>query len=310
VFRGTLKVFDSTNSSKQQESAAVTSEVKFPEYRGYDELRNTANTAMMALLAGSRLASHTLALTVGSERTIAEIFPAVEHIRHFNLRTDVARQYLGTADSHLASMAITYALAIHEDFVLSVIGFANNHGVAVSPLRPKAWNMHTVLFGALAYQASGEWSECFHLLRHMRNCVVHAGGRAQPELVAHVSSMSGAAIQRWQDLNDQLPTDVVQNGAIVLIARHILSALAVIKKLGREINAGLASAISTSEWAKICVEDYMLVTSKLRNSASWRRSLIGYANFFYNPLQLSDSDLETAARQMGVWTLTTWDLTN
>lgn len=282
-------------------------EARYPEYRGYTELRNTVNTAIMALLAGSRLANHTLALTAGSDRTLAEIFPAVEHIRRFNLRTDVAQNYLGAADSHLASMAITYTLAIHEDFVLTSIAFAKSHGIAITSRRQiKAWNMHAVLFGALNYQPSSDWIECFHLLRHMRNSVAHAGGRPTSELNQHIPSMAAASVQQWQRLNKEPPAKVVQNGVVVLNANHIFCALAVIKDLGRQINRALQSAISTGEWGKICVSDYAQVATKHKNSISWQRQLIAYARRYYRPLQLPQGDLEAAARALGFWTIAQW----
>ena len=53
--------------------------VKYAEYRRYIEQRKDANNAMMALLAGSKLAMHTLSLTAGSERRLSEIFPRVPH---------------------------------------------------------------------------------------------------------------------------------------------------------------------------------------------------------------------------------------
>jgi len=40
--------------------------VEFPLFRRYESSRQEANNAMMALLAGSKLAAHTLQLTTGS----------------------------------------------------------------------------------------------------------------------------------------------------------------------------------------------------------------------------------------------------
>src|SRR5690606_22350707 len=95
------------------------SEAKYRAYRDYVDSRVEVDNAMMALLAGSRLASNTLQLTGGSKRTLAELFPAVEHIERFNLRNDSARELLLDADRHLTSVALPYALATHEDFVVS-----------------------------------------------------------------------------------------------------------------------------------------------------------------------------------------------
>lgn len=289
------------------------SEVRYPDYRQYDAMRNTVNTSIMALLAGSRLANNTLALTDGSSRTLGEIFPAVEHIKRFNLRTDVAREFLSSADTHLATMAITYVLAVHEDFVMSTITLVRSQGITVSaPNRRgiKAWNMHSTLFAALNYQPTTQWVEAFHTLRLMRNSVIHAGARAQPDLISHLAQVSTSGTQLWHRLNHQAPSAIVQNGVVTLVAQHIFCALAVIKELGREINAALQAAISTRNWAEICVHDYQNATTKMKNSRSWRRSLLGYANFFYGPVALTNAELENAARNAGFWTITPWELAN
>src|SRR6266571_6922255 len=104
------------------------SEVKFPAYRRYTAARQEANNAMIALLAGSRLAAHTLQLTAGSTSLLPQIFPAIPHIRHFNLQTETARQLLLDADSHLGAVAVPYALAVHEDYVMSCLSLLKSIG--------------------------------------------------------------------------------------------------------------------------------------------------------------------------------------
>lgn len=311
--------------------------MRFPDYRRFEENRIDVNNAMMALLAGSRIANHAIE-NAGApsgrleqvvawahanmaviwrrfdsraldtrEKLLGEIFPAVEHIERFNLRTGPAKKYLSAADDHLASMAITYALAIHEDFITSMVEFARTSGIAMPSSNSfSAKTMHGVLFQRLGHQASQEWLECFQLLRCMRNSVVHAGRRVQQELVDQINNMSPGAAQEWQQLNNQPPSDVIQNGQIILISSHIFSALAVIKRLAREANAALVSAVPAGIWAEICVQDYQSFTTKTKNSVPWRRALIGYARSRYGPLQLSEGDLEVAARSLGAWTLSSW----
>jgi hypothetical protein len=85
-------------------------EVKFPQYRQYLRQRQLVNSAVMALLAGSQLANHTLQLTRGSDRPLKEIFPSVPHIDRFNLKTDAASDLRSDAEAHLSAMAILYIL--------------------------------------------------------------------------------------------------------------------------------------------------------------------------------------------------------
>lgn len=283
-------------------------EVLYPAYRTYTDTRVVVNNAMMALLAGSRLSSHTLQLTAGSKRTLAELFPAVEHIGRFNLRSDVARSLLHEADHHLASVALPYALATHEDFVMSSIKLLRQEGghlqTGGKPI--KAWNMHRVLFSSASHQLPTDWLENFDLLREMRNCTIHAGGRAQARLNAQIAAMGTASSSVWRRLNNQEPADVVDAGNVRLIAEHIFTAFAVTKGLGRAVNAALSSALPRSSWARIAVEDFQETTSRLKNSSGWYRSLLGYTRTNYAPLELTSGELEQAARSAGLWTLTSW----
>ncbi|WP_157877914.1 hypothetical protein [Streptomyces torulosus] len=283
-------------------------ELLYPEYRNYSETRTVVNNAMMALLAGSRLAGHTLQLTAGSQRTLGELFPAVEHIRRFNLRSDAARSLLHDADHHLASVALPYALATHEDFVMSSISLLRQEGISIRAggKRIKAWNMHEVLFRSSSYTIPRVLLDSFHLLREMRNCTIHAGGKVQPDLMTRLAAMSGGAITEWQRLNGQPPSDVIKSGQVTLIAPHIFTAFAVTKGLGREINAALASAIPASSWARMAVQDYQGGTTRTKNSSGWRRGLVGYARKNYLVANLSEVDLERAAKRLGYWTLATW----
>ncbi|MGV1009493.1 MAG: hypothetical protein ACOYBY_12895 [Dermatophilaceae bacterium] len=102
---------------------------------------------MAALLVGSRLAAHTLSLTAGSTATLGQLFPAVDHIERFDMRSDVARDFLNNADHHIASVAVPYALATHEDFVKEMLALLKAEGrtLITHGKRVKAWNMHVTI---------------------------------------------------------------------------------------------------------------------------------------------------------------------
>lgn len=284
-------------------------EVRFPAYRDYYDNRVEVNDAMAALLVGSRLAGHTLSLTAGSTATLGQLFPAVEHIDRFNLRSDRARDFLNSADHHIASVAIPYALATHEDFVTGMIELLKSEGKTIiehgKPIR--AWNMHTVLFETCGVP-DPESVQTFHVLREMRNCITHAGGGVGQKLRDAVAGMGAAARSAWADINLGAAPEGIEdeNGRLALTAEHVFTAFAVTKRLGREINAALAQALDKSTWARMAVEDYHAQSSKPRNSAAWRRSLVGYVRYFYAAANLEEQDLESAARQLKRWTSPTW----
>jgi hypothetical protein len=285
-------------------------EVLFPAYRAYDASRVEVNDAMAALLVGSRLAAHTLSLTTGSMATLGELFPAVEHIERFNMRSDVARSLLNNADHHIASVAVPYALATHEDFVMEMLSFLKQEGrMLQSHGRPiRAWNMHGVLFETCGESEPAEWVQSFHVLREMRNSITHAGGLVSQKLRDAIAGMGTDARSGWARLNlGKNPEDMEDaSGKLALTAEHVFTAFAVTKRLGRETNALLAREFDGLTWARVAVEDYNSVTSKLKNSSSWRRSLIGYVRQYYSASAISGTDLEAAARQLGAWTLPVW----
>jgi hypothetical protein len=279
-------------------------EVHFPDYRVYTASREEANNAMMALLVGSRLAAHTLRLTEGSTRVLSEIFPAVPHIRRFNLRTESARQLLIDADAHLGASAVPYALAVHEDFVMTALDLLKSSGVVLRTGKKaiKAWNMHEILFKTMNVSTPQPSLSHYHLLRIMRNAQIHAGGAVSGDLLNYVTKMTPSSVTAWQRLTGRPPVDLVAGTKIAFTVGDIIASFAVTKELARNINLGLQGAIQHSVWAQIIVNDYSGQTNNIRNSDGWMRSLRGYARNFYRPLGITASELETAATALGKWT--------
>jgi len=279
-------------------------EVRFPIYRTYTASRQEADNAMMALLVGSRLAAHTLQLTVGSPRLLPEMFPAVQDIKKFNLKTVMARELLSNADTHLGAVAVPYALAVHEDFMISVIAMLKGVGLRVNTGHKaiKAYNMHEIYFNAVGVSAPSMELKQFHLLRHMRNSQIHAGGATSPALISAIRGMQASEIQTWESLTGRSPSDIIQQGKLSFVTGDIIASFAVTKRLGRVVNYALQGAFTSSVWAKIAVEDFAPQTNLFRNSDQWMRRLRGYARVNYGPLNLTDEALEAAAIATGRWT--------
>jgi hypothetical protein len=284
-------------------------DILYPAYRNYVASRVGVNDAMAALLAGSRLAAHTLQLTAGSTATLAQLFPAVEHMRRFDLRSDDARELLKNADYHIASVAVPYALATHEDYVTETLDFLQAEGrTHVTHGKPiRAWNMHAVLFETCGETEPEEWIQSFHVLREMRNCITHDGGSVSQRLRDAVAGMGAGARSGWERINRMKPPeDVEENGRLALTAEHVFTAFALTKRLGREINSLLGRQLDGATWARMIVQDFNAGSAKPRNSSGWRRSLIGYARKFYEAAPATEADLEAAARILGAWTLPEW----
>lgn len=284
-------------------------EILFPAYRRYVASRVEVNDAMAALLAGSRLAAHTLSLTAGSTATLSQLFPAVPHMERFDLRSDAARGLLDNADHHIASVAVPYALATHEDFVMEALDLLKSGGrtLATNGKPIKAWNMHEILFNTCGATEPMDWMQSFHVLREMRNCITHDGGVVSSNVRDRVAAMGVDARSAWERMNEQVPPEKIeQNGRLALTAEHVFTAFAVTKRLGREVNAALGQELTGQEWSQLVTTDFNEVTSKTKNSSGWRRALVGYARQFYAAAHVNEPDLESAARELGLWTSAKW----
>lgn len=277
-------------------------EIKYPKYKKFVDQRVEANNAMMALLAGSQLALHTLQLTEGSTQTLKNVFPAVNHIERFDLRTSDARELLGDVEYHLSSVAVPYALATHEAYVMDLLKDLKNWGYSIPSGKTDASNMHEKVFQALGASLPTVELETFHLLRLTRNGIIHPQGEAPPSLLQKISTLSTDATQRWENRNQgNLPSTLVSSsGRLHLTAETAFTAFASSKELGRKINQALGSHLSDEIWVKIIVEGFGKESSRTKNSAQWKSGLIGYMNFNYG-LSIPVETLVQEAIRQGFW---------
>lgn len=153
-------------------------------------------------------------LTAGSDKLLADIFPAVSHIKRFNLKTELARKLLVAADSHLGAITVPYALAIHEDFVTTILAWIKSVGVSLDTRRKpiKAWNMHEIFYRSIGLPEPTSALELFHLLRRTRNAQIHAGSKVETDLQEYVDNMTTAGKSVWKRISGREPEDMISNG--------------------------------------------------------------------------------------------------
>ncbi|SMX77669.1 hypothetical protein BAURA86_00884 [Brevibacterium aurantiacum] len=285
------------------------SEINFARYRAYVDARVEANNAMIALLAGSRLAAHNLQLHNGSPHQLPGLFPAVKDIDRFNLLPDRASQLLLDADAHLAAVAIPYALAVYEAFVKDAITMLEDAGYAVSHARGalNAGRMHTTFFDAAGVAEPADVIPLFHVLRCLRNAQIHHAGQVTQEVTEALDSLTQLQRERWEQLT-MLPLDsVIKDRKLHFTIGHLIAAFAVTKEAARRINEVLRQKLSRETWAKFAVADFAESAEHPRNSRQWKKGLLGFARFHYlGGLNLSSAELELAARASGFWTATSW----
>lgn len=249
-FSATLSFQDTTKGlrsrmPKKIASGSAASFVEYPLFREYEKSRQTVNNATMALLAGSRLALHTLQLTKGSERLLPEIFPGVDHINKFNLKTETANELLLDAANHLGAVTIPYVLAIHTQFVndtlkmLGHLGFstrASGDNPDLEKNKVNASNMHEAVHLSLGGKPFTSASrpaeyELFDLLRAIRNSLIHSGGKITSDLKSVTRSMSAAAKAEWLRLEKRDAASILKDDPIRITTNEIFTTFAVTKKV-------------------------------------------------------------------------------
>lgn len=285
------------------------SEINFARYRAYVEGRVEANNAMVALLAGSRLAAHNLQLHHGSPHQLPGLFPAVEDIDRFNLLPDRASRLLRDADAHLAAVAIPYALSVYEAFVKDAILMLKDAGYAVSQKRGafSAGHMHTTFFDAAGITEPTDVISLFHVLRCLRNAQIHHAGQVTSEVTETLNSLTEAQRERWAERTMDPVEMVIEGGKLNFTIGHLIAAFAVTKEAARRVNDVLGERLSRERWAEIAVADFVECGERPRNSQQWKKGLLGFARFHYlGGLNLSSGELELAARKLGLWTATSW----
>lgn len=269
-------------------------ELRFPQYRDYLTQRTEANKAIMAFLAGSQIARHTLTLTAGSDLLLPQVFPNVPHIGRFSLKTDFAIEVLSEAENHMGAMALPYIFAIHEDFMTSCAlelvfraGLVKRSQIKDS----RSGDMHELFDSAVGGCFAPASLEVFHLLRLMRNSSIHAGGRTSQNLETRSQNPTQEALDLWRVITGSSYPNLTAGAPVVLSHAVTIAGLAITKRLARDTNLGLAKALPRDLWADIVVEDALSSIRHLGDDTRTRRRLVGFARWDYEPLALTEDEL-------------------
>ncbi|MGH3852247.1 MAG: hypothetical protein ACRDR6_01860 [Pseudonocardiaceae bacterium] len=272
-------------------------EVRFAEYRRYEARRVGASDAMMALLAGAGMASHMLQLTHGSQHLLPEVFPRVPHIGRFNLRSERAREILDSADAHLSAMSIPYALAIHDDFLHDCLDLLVT-ARACSAKDAKGANALAAKHPLIAQSTGGAFNADslgqLTTLRLMRNCMIHAGGRADRCLLKNLATWTSSIEAGWVKLAGNNPRQLRLGAELSFGHGEMILALAVTKVLAREANQLLQPTVPRSQWADMLIADLVESDVHVLLASDFGRRAHGLARFHYAPLQLSADELAAA----------------
>lgn len=267
--------------------------VHFPAFRHHEASRQEANNAMMALLVGAQVSAQFLELSRNSPKLLSEIFPTIAHIKRFDLRPDDARPILRGAEQHLGAMAVPQALAIHEGFILDSLELLGAPSA-------RAFEMHDKLATRAQGAFDAEMLSRFHVLREMRNSLIHRHGVADQRLIDAISALTPAGETEWRQHAGRSPVGIQLGDRVTLMLGELVLALATTKALAREANRLLIAAVSPAKWAAVIIADHLQQTSGQLNPSTRRRAVLGLRRFHYSAVVVNEADLEAEAAARGI----------
>ncbi len=272
-------------------------EVKYRQYRDYLGQRIATNDTVMGLLAGSKLASQTLAITAGSQLLLKDIFPQVPHIGRFNLRTGAAREVLEDAENLLGVLAVPQIMALHEDLISGMLVLLERSapGSTKSNQRLNAENMHAKFEGAASMSFTPSTLALFQLVRMARNEYIHNGGKVGKYFAAELAAYDPASLQVWRDITGEAFPAYKVEDKVELRLPALIGTLAVTKRLAAEANEGLQQSLSPAVWADLVAEDWLSPWIP-GNDGQQKKRILGIARTYYDVVNIPEAEL-TAARQ-------------
>ncbi|MFB8763745.1 hypothetical protein [Nocardiopsis alba] len=277
-------------------------EIKYPSYRSFLNERQYTNNSIMGLLVGSKLASHVLGVTRGSERTLPEIFPNVDKIERFNLKPEFAQKVLEDAEHHLGAMAVPHLLGLHEDYGKNCLQILQESGLISSSEAngAKAWNIHIKFSAATSENLDESCVGIYEILRKMRNCIIHAGGLANASLEEDLNSLSIETKTLWENVTKEKIPSFRTGEKIQFSYPETIAALAVLKRLSRQMNHILGRVVGKEVWMKIMIEDFLNTSQIHQNRARTVNSVHRFSSFNYAPLKFSKEEIEGFLFQEGI----------
>lgn len=146
--------------------------------------------------------------------------------------------------------------------------------------------MHEAVFDTLQEPLPQVFLETFHILRLVRNEIIHNQGIARSTLKGKISHLSSSSISKWEkrNLGDSPQSLINPDNTLNLTTETIFTAFALSKELGRAINKALENNLPTTIWAKIVVSNYESKSTRAKNTSQWQKGLKGVIRQQYKNL--------------------------
>ncbi|WP_330246333.1 hypothetical protein OHA33_27195 [Streptomyces sp. NBC_00562] len=274
---------------------------QFPAYRQYEQMRRSVNDSVMGLFAGAGLASLLLHPMVNAAVPLSLIYPNVEEISRFDLSIEKARAILDDAGPHIANMALPYLMSLHEDYMGSCLTLLAKDQLISdrAASRPVVSKMHEDFEGAIGSPLPSDSLQQFHVLREMRNCLIHRSGVIDDRLVAAASTCSKGALAGWRNVAKNSPQALKTGGSLKVGTGELVLGFAVSKLLARAVNELLVRELTRDTWIDIILEDMHEFGPGIPANAHERtRKITGYARHNYLAVHATPEELQEGLARM------------
>jgi hypothetical protein len=234
-------------------------ELHYPAYRLYEASRVRTSDAAMAVLVSIRV-THAELANQAPTVYLPDAFLGVPDLKRLNLLIPSALQVIGDSERLLAYMAIPFVLSVHQAYASDCIRMASSPGLSDSDDADDGLIELNEI-----HQRFGEKTDSvlpqdlvglFDLLRSTRNRVTHYAGVRGSRLNQKWRTLSPAAQDGWRNVARRDFPTCPASEELPLGIGELIGALMVATRLGREMNAVMAAAVSRSRWARIAVEDF------------------------------------------------------
>ena len=272
-------------------------EIWFPAYRRHDQARIGTNDAIMALVASSRLAEKTLVEVQDESALVPLIFPGVPDLERMNRTVKDTRRLISEAEREFVYMAIPYLLSVHHVYVVSCLDLVRNQAeddqTDVESTRLEV--VHTQFTEVSGQQLPDDLVSLFHLLRLMRNRIVHYAAAQGSHLRAAWRDLPESAAGGWTKVAGR-PLPLGRSAErLDLGLGELLASLMTVTRLGREVCAAVGRSISRERWADLVLADYReLYPHRFGQQATRLRRTFRYAQERYGPIALTEGDMGAA----------------
>jgi hypothetical protein len=224
----------------------------------------------------------------------------IEDPQRLNLSGDDVIEKLQEAESFWAAMAIPFAVAVLNEYLVEVLSMFQAVGVAEAAGAPDE-----LMLGAVREALESSKKGCglepdtkaaktLDFVQRLRNDIIHSGGYISEKQVERWNDMDAVHHEAWEKAAGRAPKLVVGHRAD-LGAGEVRACLSATHGYAKSINGQAGKKLPKSVWGEIAAKDWQASYPHLwADVANRPRRAVRYATARYADIGLTEVDLAPA----------------